>query len=671
MRNFLIISAFLLAFSIVTQSQQRPNPVLMEVFSSSTCGPCLAGNQNIKDVLFENNGHFVLIKYQMNWPSPGDPYYTEEGRVRNDLYNNNYVPWLWIDGATYNINPHNLTNAILVQRQNSTSNFVEIDIDYSIEGQSVTSTVTVNPLANTGSNLRLYAAIVERITYNNELYNGEKEFHQVFKKFMPDANGILLDNLPANIPVEFELEWTFQGNYRLPANSSNPINNEIEHSVENFENLAIVAWVQNTSNRRVQNAWTKSFKQLVSFKTIDSNGTISANLDGIDKEGDFLVNIGSEVVFTATPNQNYLIKNWRVNGNIVPDNISNELIVSDIDKDFYVSVEFKLDGYPVKYGVLNNTGGTITATASGAPIQSDDNVTHGSKVVFNATPEQGYRLLTWRVNDTVVPDFTDNQFVVESLVEAINVSVEFYASSFIVNYSTVNPFGTLTATLNDIEIEQGEFIARGSRVVFNAYPIEGHNVIEWRNNGVRILGNTTNEYVINSLNTGANVTVEFSRENKVLLSIEITPEIAGTVSGANEFYVQNDEVTITAVPNEGWRFVNWTKNSVEQSNNEAYTFIITEDINLCANFEIDANIRTDNLSEVILYPNPVMNELKITNLSSGKGKIEIFNVSGILISTFETSKDELSIDVSNYISGQYIIRFTNSKTSLTKKIIKK
>ncbi len=52
------------------------------------------------------------------------------------------------------------------------------------------------------------------------------------------------------------LTFTFAGNYRLPSNGqeANWINNATEHSVENFANLKVVAWVQGSDKKVYQAA---------------------------------------------------------------------------------------------------------------------------------------------------------------------------------------------------------------------------------------------------------------------------------------------------------------------------------------------------------------------------------------------------------------------------------
>lgn len=59
----------------------------------------------------------------------------------------------------------------------------------------------------------------------------------------------------------------------------------------------------------------------------------------------------------------------------------------------------------------------------------------------------------------------------------------------------------------------------------------------------------------------------------------------GTVTGSGE-YKEGTTATLTATPNAGFRFVNWTKEGVEVSTDATYLFTVTEDVELVANFEV-------------------------------------------------------------------------------------
>lgn len=62
------------------------------------------------------------------------------------------------------------------------------------------------------------------------------------------------------------------------------------------------------------------------------------------------------------------------------------------------------------------------------------------------------------------------------------------------------------------------------------------------------------------------------------------PEEAGTVTGAGTFE-EGSSITLSAIANEGFEFVNWTKDDVEVSTNADFTLTVTEDADYEANFE--------------------------------------------------------------------------------------
>ena len=73
-----------------------------------------------------------------------------------------------------------------------------------------------------------------------------------------------------------------------------------------------------------------------------------------------------------------------------------------------------------------------------------------------------------------------------------------------------------------------------------------------------------------------------------MLSYEVTTSVnieeAGVVTSA-ETYKHGDTVTLTATANEGYEFLNWTENDSVVSVEADYSFVITNDRNLVANFE--------------------------------------------------------------------------------------
>ena len=167
--------------SLFSIAQNRT--AFVETFTSSTCPPCAGGNVNLESVLADaqNDGKFVSLKYQMNWPGSGDPYYTEEGGTRRNVYGIGGVPDTRVDGGD------NIFTGAFAQndldasygepaKANITARYEvdEAEKTISIEGD-------VEILVNTSPGVRIYLAVFEYSTQNNVGGNGEITFEHVMK----------------------------------------------------------------------------------------------------------------------------------------------------------------------------------------------------------------------------------------------------------------------------------------------------------------------------------------------------------------------------------------------------------------------------------------------------------------------------------------------------------
>lgn len=239
---------------------------LLEIFSSSTCPPCAPANANFKNFMStQPAGEYSIIKYQMNWPGTGDPYYTAEGGVRRQLYGINAVPSMKIDGQ-WDGHQGQLNQTILSSFKNQPA-FIKMRAGYSLQGKRIYGGVEIEPLFNLPAGQRLFIAVYETETQQNAKTNGETRFYDVFKKFVPDtinnqfanpANGIALPAINANQKFIVPYTYTFKGNYVLPPSANFPVNHAVAHTVENFNNLRVVAWVQDMNNRTV---WQSTLAQ--------------------------------------------------------------------------------------------------------------------------------------------------------------------------------------------------------------------------------------------------------------------------------------------------------------------------------------------------------------------------------------------------------------------------
>ena len=249
-----------------TTTQRRP---MLEMFASSTSNYSVTGNTDLIAILASNPDNYSLLKYPMSWPSPGDPYFTSEGAQRRYFYNVNTVPRLILNGVRQN-NPIGFTQQEFDEAYQLYS-FVDLDANYSVGGQKVDVQVEINSLCNTAGiwdNLTLHAAIFEYTTYNNVSVNGEIEFYNIMKKMLPNEDGTPLPNLgPNNLAYTLSLSYDFNGSYNLPLDASTPIDHLIEHSIEDFENLGVVVWIQDDNSKYILQSATANM-----VASINSNG---------------------------------------------------------------------------------------------------------------------------------------------------------------------------------------------------------------------------------------------------------------------------------------------------------------------------------------------------------------------------------------------------------------
>lgn len=181
---------------------------LFEEFTSSTCGPCAQFNAGFVPWCTSHEEDITLVKYQMNWPSPGDPYYTLEGGVRKDFYGVGFVPDLYVNGEA------TATTMSAVQQAFTQANLrpglMKVIGTHSLNGTVMTINATVLPFYNC-SNATIYIVVMERITHNNHMTNGETSFHHVMMKMVPDAYGTttnLVDRVPFSINENVDLAGT-------------------------------------------------------------------------------------------------------------------------------------------------------------------------------------------------------------------------------------------------------------------------------------------------------------------------------------------------------------------------------------------------------------------------------------------------------------------------------
>lgn len=235
---------------------------LFEEFTSSTCAPCANFNTSFNPWAQQHENDITLIKYQMNWPSSGDPYYTPEGGVRRTYYGVGFVPDLYVNGdqVATDISEVNTAYNNAIQQPG----VLKIIGKHSISNKTITGEVTLLPFAHFAG-VRLYVVVMEKVTHNNATTNGETAFHHVMMKMIPDANGTsleLFDRTP----------YTY--NYTMDLSSTH---------IEEFDDLIVGIFVQQYNSKDVyQSAYSTEngvFNSDASLSDLQVEGTTIAGFD--------------------------------------------------------------------------------------------------------------------------------------------------------------------------------------------------------------------------------------------------------------------------------------------------------------------------------------------------------------------------------------------------------
>lgn len=224
--------------------------ILMELFTSTTCGPCLPQNTTLNRYLDPTSSvyagdladEWIILRYHVWWPSSGDPYYDwNQAPVinREAYYDVGYVPHMYTNGNVDSAGTATTwrTNARAAINQPT---FFKIDISGSRNGYNISGNVRVTSSADISdvSGFKLYVAV----THDNSTYNapnGQTVFDQTFVDFLSgniiDGQQVYFDtiNLGAGETLNKVFNWTMDSNWPNDSGVS-----------WNVQDLNLVAFVQ-------------------------------------------------------------------------------------------------------------------------------------------------------------------------------------------------------------------------------------------------------------------------------------------------------------------------------------------------------------------------------------------------------------------------------------------
>lgn len=324
-----------------------------------------------------------------------------------------------------------------------------------------------------------------------------------------------------------------------------------------------------------------------------ANGTLTAKADRkqmdiykIDKltTGEKVYE-GSTLTFTAAPDQDYSVQEWRVNGKVLKEDgikvTDSVLTISNISEAYTVTVQFKKSGSDTT--ITAGANGKIVSAVAGkvdqiANIESGFVLASGATVDITAQPDTGYKVGCWKVNGKVVDGQTGNTYTYTADENGTGaaITVQFVQIDYVVSWSAVN--GTVKAEdTSGTEYEGNKADIRGgSKVTFSATPKEAYKVSCWKVNGKVVDGENANTFTF-TVPSGA----------------KETPEVA---SYKVEAVCEKDQFTLTyAQPSNGTLTAKGAAGEVASGDkvngDEKYTFTVKPDADyIVESWKVDGQV---------------------------------------------------------------------------------
>jgi len=294
---------------------------------------------------------------------------------------------------------------------------------------------------------------------------------------------------------------------------------------------------------------------------VTGEGTVTKNPDKVEYTH------GEEVQLTAIPDAGWSFTNWT--GDLSGSDNPKAIVM---DQNRSVSATFIIDTY------------TIVATAGpGGAIEPEGQVqvNHGDDKEFVITPDAGYEIADVVVDGVsvgAVANYTFNNVVSDHTIDASFSLLEY----------------TITVSASPLEggtVSGGGVYMHGETVDLTAVPDDSYRFKNWTEGGVVVSTNanysftasTSRDLVANFIEKTYELTVKLSGQG----SVEKQPDKA--------LYLPGEVVNLTAIPETGWRFLNWSGALTGNANPASIT--MNNDKTVTANFAINQYV-------VVISPNP-------------------------------------------------------------------
>ncbi|HIJ88660.1 MAG TPA: hypothetical protein HPP97_13440 [Desulfuromonadales bacterium] len=285
--------------------------------------------------------------------------------------------------------------------------------------------------------------------------------------------------------------------------------------------------------------------------------------------------------FTFDANTGYYVAsitgcNGTAYTNTVSTVTSHTYTTGPVTADCTVSATFALAPAVTTYTVDFIPGGNGTITGSASQTVNSG----AAATAVTAVPAIGYHFVNWTGSGATVIS-TNSTLTVSNVTAAQTITANFAIDTFTVTF-TSDANGTLTGTASQT-VNYG-----ASATVVTAVPATGYHFVNWTGTG-GFVTTTANPLTVTGVTANQSITANFAITSYALT---FAAGANGTLNGPTAQTVNYGAAAtaVTAVPNIGYHFVNWTGTGgfVTTATNPLTVTTVSADQSITANFAIDS-----------------------------------------------------------------------------------
>lgn len=236
----------------------------------------------------------------------------------------------------------------------------------------------------------------------------------------------------------------------------------------------------------------------------------------------------------------------------------------------------QINGSDTDFFALNNSiCGDITLVRNNytVSISSNNGTTTGSGSYacdsianLTATPNTCYQFTNWTENGNIISTNSTYSFAV---IADRNLVANFERKLFTITLSNT-PGGTVSG---------GGDVFCGSSLTVRAIQNSCYTFKNWTENGIIVSTNANYTFTVSA---SRNLVANFDKK-RFTITVSSDNIANGTITG-NGTYGCDTITTVTATPASCYTFTKWTENGITVSTNASYSFTVTTNRNLTANF---------------------------------------------------------------------------------------